>query len=66
MNSKSKIILAAGQHRIGHLAHQADSPAAIDQANTVPCKLSAQLPRRLGVARIPAERRSAVDADRSD
>src|SRR5262249_27010351 len=57
---------AGGEHGVGDHAHQADAPAAVDQAQAALSEAAAELARRLGMARIGACRRTAIDAHRAD
>src|SRR6185312_3875670 len=47
----------------GHLAHEAEAAAAVDQADVVACHRRAQRARRFSVCRIESQTRTAIDAD---
>ena len=56
--------LATGvQHRVGNHAHQADMPAAINQADVLLGHQTAEGPRGVFISRIAARARAAKDTD---
>ena len=56
-------VAAVIEHGAGDLAHEAEAAPAIDEADAGSGKPLPEFPRRLGVSRVSARARPAIDAD---